>query len=82
MGAVGEDVDLRLRVLPDEGAGGADGLAEPVGQIARVGVPNRRQRLLPVVLAVSKETSIFSSSDFRRCQGSRSRLTSDWKSSS
>jgi hypothetical protein len=49
MGAVGEDVNLRLRVLPDEGARRADGLTEPVGQVARLRVSDRRQRLLPVV---------------------------------
>src|SRR3989304_1084735 len=46
---VGKDVDLGPRVLPDEGAGGADGLAEPVGHVARARAPDRRQRLLPVV---------------------------------
>ena len=45
-------VDARQRFVdakPDQGARGADGLAEPVGQIPRGRVPDRGPRLLAVV---------------------------------
>ena len=49
MGTVGEDMDLRPRILSDEGAGGADRLAQPVRQIGRGRAANGRQCLVPLV---------------------------------
>ena len=48
VGAVGEDVDLRARVGAHQRARRAHGLRQPVGQVARVGGTDGRQRTVVV----------------------------------